>query len=187
MEGRTNSMLAGEPMNASIAHWNGLIHLVKPKASDIRSLTGLKERPFHNEPIQAAGALTNNLFVSYFVQERSVPNPSILSVWIVFKDVFHGGVSVKPETLPPASMFGIRVPCSAQAFLQHLKTSIPNAPIQLSADPDRFTIDAGAARFEFTSHSGVATTPEECDLTTVTFFFSIGTKNPNRYEFSAAS
>jgi len=172
-------------MNASLAHWNRIVHLVNPKATDIRSATGLQERPYHTNPNQHAGALTDNLFVSYYLQEHGTPNPAILSTWIVFKDIFRGGVSVKPETLPPARLFGVQVPCSAQAFLQYLKSSFPNVPLELSTEPDRYVISVGAARIEFHARSEVVTTPEESDLAVVTFFFSIGTTNPSRYEFSA--
>jgi hypothetical protein len=172
-------------MNASIAYWNRLVHLVKPRASDIRNATGLKERPYRTNPSQYSGALTDNLFVAYYFQEAASPNPLILSTWIVFKDIFGGGVSVKPETLPPASLFGMPIPCSAQAFLEHLKRVSPNVPLQLSTERDRFAICIGAGKLDFFARSGVATTPEESDLVAVTFFFSIGTANPARYEFSA--
>ena len=171
-------------MHASFAHWNRIVHLANPKASDIRGATGLRDRPYHNNPVQHAGALTENLFVSYYLRERAAPNPSILSTWLVFTNIFLGEVSVKPEALPPAILFGTRVPCSAQACLKHLKSSFPDAPVKLSTEPDKYAIDVGAAKLEFYARTGSVTNPEQADLAIVTFFFSVGTANPSRYEFS---
>jgi hypothetical protein len=155
--------------------WNNAVGLNRPLVKTLKSKLGLSTvEPVFNKPTNFF-SITPNVFFTLRHGENLSENASVLSVMLVVIADFFKDARVVSKDLPSFSFLETKLPCSAQAMLDHIKAVAPNQISSLSTMPGEWIVDFGnAVKLTFESLPGTPeTVPQNSRLASIEFFYSI--------------
>lgn len=153
--------------------WNELVRLSSPRLHDFRdAMPGGRISAVFPEPSSVV-EIGQNLFVTISYGQRAAEDTAAISLLLVTTDrYFSGNARARTVSLKGLRLMGIPVPCSAQEFLDGLRSKHEN-PSMLTSDTTEMTlVYGGTVKLSFSAGSEIVEEPSRTRLDSIEYFYT---------------